>query len=121
MSIMDKIKTFSLASLLGISSISAEATENHQEISPVHPVENTKHSTQKSLYSYIPTSVENYHEICQKGLQALANDSVPEELKNLYIDFIKFYNENKEKNININDPMVRKSFLVSKKLPNMTP
>lgn len=126
MKLKDKIKTFGLASLLGLSPLNSSAQNNTddtphspQKTLPISSIpEFTRHfqSTNETPYSYTPTSIKHYHETCQKGLSALANDTIPEELKNMYQNFVNYYEENKEKDIDLNDPMVRKSFLAFKKI-----
>ena len=116
MNIKDKLKTFGLAYLLGLSPLSSSAQDTTDDASSAPLIENTHSVSKETLYSYIPSSLEHYHETCQKGLLALTNETIPEELKTMYQGFIKFYEENKENKLSLNDPMVRKSFLAFKKL-----
>ena len=117
MKLKDKIKTFTLASLLGASPLSSNAQSNTDDISTEAPIElATPISKAPDYNKYTPYSESFYHFVCQNGIEILSNNDVPEELKTLYQNFIKFYEENKEKEIDLNDPMVRKSFLAFKKI-----
>lgn len=129
MNIKNKLKTFTIASLFGLSPLASNAQTSNDDTPPNAKIELTTSiseepdfnqytsTTENNDYNkYKPTSKDQYHLVCQNGLQALSNNNIPDELKTMYESFTKFYEENKEKEIDLNDPMVRKSFLAFKKI-----
>ena len=89
MKLKDKLKTFTLASLLGASPLSSNAQSNTDDISTEAPIElATPISKDPDYNKYTPYSETFYHFVCQNGIEILSNNDVPEELKTLYQNWI---------------------------------
>ncbi len=66
-----------------------------------------------SHYAYIPKSQEDFSEMAEKAINII-NKVDPDNKFGQKL--ISFYNENKDNEVNLDDPLIRKSFLAFKKI-----
>ncbi len=76
-------------------------------------MEETIKKEKDSHYTYIPKSQEDFSEMAEKAINII-NKVDPDNKFGQKL--ISFYNENKDKEVNLDDPLIRKSFLAFKKI-----
>lgn len=138
MNIKQKIKAMGLTILLGTSSYNANAQSQESPDSPKEPDVELKHDApqvqrddmsssfartmsfsgnaqmQNREYTYIPKSSADFHLTAEKAIKIL--EKTPHDANDFYGKLVSFYNQNKDKEIDLNSPLVRKTFLAFKKI-----
>ncbi len=76
-------------------------------------MEETIEKEKDSHYAYIPKSQEDFSEMAEKAINII-NKVDPDNKFGQKL--ISFYNENKDKEVDLDDPLIRKSFLAFKKI-----